>query len=110
MAGVTTKITGSATGTKAQNAEFLAADAVVLQADVNNSVTVKFAIATIEAVIIEVTFNSGTSWMSLNSGTELVAGALYEFYTECNNADLINIRTPTGGGCTILRCRVEERL
>lgn len=61
---------------KAQNVEWFTDVTPDVQND--KSITLRLAVSTVESIIIEVTFNSGTTWVSLNNGDALVANAWLE--------------------------------
>jgi len=48
------------------------------------------------AHVLEVTFDSGTNWTKLNSGTTLIADQLYIFDIMIKTGDAFNMRQSTG--------------
>ena len=60
------------------------------------------------AVKIQVTVDSGTTWLTLNSDTTLTANSLFIFDVSIRLNDNFNIRIPTAGGATIQLCRIDE--
>ena len=96
------------TGAKAINIEFLASD-IVPAVDDGKATTLRVTMAfTVTAPVIEVTYNSGTDWFQLNSGTAIPIGQLFAFdLTGFDNTDEVNFRTPTTGGTTLKLFRVD---
>jgi len=84
-------------GAKAQNDEWLVADL-----EVDDLGKFRFNIATSTAVVVEYTLNSGNNWLKLNGGTALIANSAFGFDLYVRAGDLINFRTPTGGGTTLI--------
>jgi hypothetical protein len=103
------EVIGEGSGTKAQNAEWFSSDLSpeTLSGDQEAS-KFRLSIAVSSAVPIECTLNSGTTWVKLNSGNNLVADALYIFDIPTRFGDLFNLRTTDGSGTTIRICRVSE--
>lgn len=100
---------GSATGAKAQNAEWFASDLVpAVLSDYASKYRIMVAVSL--AVTLEVTLDSGTTWVLLNSAVAIGAEQLFIFDVPALTADNFNLRTPTVGGTTIRYCRVDEVL
>ena len=78
MVSSNVEVIGSASGTKAQNAEWFAAD-LNPEAISGSEEASKFRItvAVSSAVDVQFTLDSGTTWLKLNSGNSVVAEALY---------------------------------
>jgi len=95
------KSLGSTDGAKAQNAEWFATDIII-----DDYLKLVISIAENTGVIVEITKNSGSDWVSLNSNVLLIANSEHTFDVHVKPGDLFNIRTPTGGGTTIFWARV----
>ncbi len=104
MAGV--NAIGSATGVKAQNAEWFATDLspVVIAPKVAKF---RIIVSCSAAVVVDVTLDSGSNWTALNSGKVVGIDQLFTFDVPVRNGDTFNMRTPTAGGCTVDICRVD---
>lgn len=100
--GKSIKAVDEATGVKVQNAEWFASDIVI-------SDTEKLVISISEdtGVIVEITKNSGATWVTLFSGTALTIDSEHTFDVHVRSGDLFNMRTPTVGGTTINWCRID---
>jgi len=109
MVSSNVEVIGSASGTKAQNAEWFAAD-LNPEAISGSEEASKFRItvAVSSAVDVQCTVDSGTTWLKLNSGNNLVADALYIFDVPVRFDDTFNMRTTNGSGTTIRLCRISE--
>lgn len=94
---------GSATGTKAQNAEWLANDLIPTK-----DAKIRITLSLDAAVVIEVTVDSGTNWLGLNNNGALTVDGLFVFDVPVRIKDKFNIRIPTAGGATINLCRIDE--
>ena len=96
-------------GAKTQNTEWLAADLIPAVDDGKATiyrVTMAFLVT---APIVEVTYDSGTTWHQLNSGAAIPINRLFSFdLSGLNNGDLVNFRTPTSGGTTLNIFRVDS--
>jgi hypothetical protein len=103
------KIIGEATGAKAQNVEWFSAD-LKEQAVTEQFGATKFRVQVgiNSAVKIAVTLDSGSNWLYLNGGNELVADTLYIFDVALRQTDNFNMRTDDASGTTIKVCRVSE--
>ena len=100
-------IIGSASGVKTANAEWFAAD---LTADIESDISIIFEIhvSVSAAVVVEVTFDSGSNWTALNDGTAIGADKLRIFDIKLRSTDNFNMRTPTSGGATVDICTVDQ--
>ena len=80
MAGTHVEVVGDSSGTKAQNAEWFAADLSpeTLSSDQEAS-KFRLSVAVSSAVDVQCTLDSGTTWLKINSGNNLIADALYIF-------------------------------
>jgi len=99
--------TGEGTGAKAQNTEWFATDLTSTSTS-SEAAKYRIAVSVSAAVVVEVTLDSGTTWMSLNANVALTADALYVFEVPIRNVDNFNMRTPTVGGATIRICRISS--
>ena len=91
---------GSASGAKAQNADFLASD--ISYTD-TREVTVTVSML---ADALEVTFN-GTDFFKLGTPS---ANTVTQYKFNVRNGDTVNFRTPDAGGTTLDIFRVDSRL
>ena len=109
MAGTHVEVVGDSSGTKAQNAEWLAPDLSpeTLSSDQEAS-KFRLSVAVSSAVDVQCTLDSGTTWLKINSGNNLIADALYIFDIPVRFGDTFNLRTTNGSGTTIRVCRVSE--
>ena len=109
MVSTHVEVIGSASGSKAQNAEWFAADLSpeTLSSDQEAS-KFRISVAVSAAVDVQITLDSGTTWLKLNSGNTLVADSLYIFDVPTRFGDTFNMRTSTSGGCTVRVCRISE--
>lgn len=103
------EVVGEATGTKAQNVEWFAADLSpeTLSSEQEAS-KFRLAVAVDTHVYVEVTLDSGTTWLKLNGGNKLVINSLYVFDVPIRFGDTFNMRIPDSSGATIKVCRVSE--
>ena len=103
------EVIGEGSGTKAQNAEWFAADLSpeTLSGDQEAS-KFRLSVAVSSAVDVQCTLDSGSTWLKLNSGNSLVADALYVFDVPTRFGDTFNLRTTDGSGTTIRVCRISE--
>ncbi len=96
-------VKGEASGAKAQNEEWLASD-FEPGTRANKALRLILEISlSVQNAIIEVTFDSGVTFSALNSGTALTIGNTFLFDVFVKNGDQFNIRTPTGGGTTVIK-------
>ena len=109
MVSTHVEVIDSASGSKAQNAEWFAADLSpeTLSSDQEAS-KFRVSVALSSAVDVQFTLDSGTTWLKLNSGNTLVADSLYIFDVPTRFGDTFNMRTSTSGGCTVRVCRISE--
>jgi len=89
--------------TETQNTEWFAAD--LLPTD--NSI-IRIEISVSLAVVVEVTFDSGSNYTALNSNVALAADSLYIFDIFVKTGDTLNFRIPTGGGAVVDIGRVYQ--
>lgn len=103
-------IVGSATGAKAQNAEFFSSDLLPQSTDTTHATKFKITIAVAEAAkTLEVSVDSGTTWSKLNNAVALVQLAVQTIEMAIRPGDLFQLRCPEVGGCTLNLCRVDEQ-
>ena len=98
---------GLASGAKAEDAEFFAAD-LVPQGDTGRSSLLRIAIVATAGDAIEVTWNSGTAWEAWIATGTLTANTYEEFSIYVRSGDTVNFRCPTTGGITLDRFTVDE--
>ena len=91
---------GSTTGAKAQNVEWFAGD-LIIQEDAEHWVV---QYSTSAAVIVEVTYDSGTAWNILTTLTVVDTVNIENLYVK--KGDLVNFRTPSASGATVDICNV----
>ena len=91
---------GSTSGAKAADAEWFAADLIV-QEDAEHWV---LQYSTSAAVIVQVTYDSGTSWNILTTITVADTVNIENLYVK--KGDLVNLRTETVGGATLDICNI----
>ena len=89
--------------TEAQNAEWFATD---LLPTMNGVFRLEISVSA--AVVIEITFDSGTNFTALNSNVALGADQLNIFDVCIRVGDTFNIRIPTAGGATVDIGRVYQ--
>ena len=92
----------STSGAKAQNVEWFASDIVV-----EDTQKLIISLAVSASVVVEITKNSGTDWVALNSNVVLIVDAEHIFDVMVRAGDTFNMRTPTGGGATLAHCRID---
>lgn len=88
-------------GAKAQNAEWGATDYTGLADSGQVEACVLQLAVSVTAAVVEVTFDSGTTWSAINSGTALAVGNLYQFPVYITNGDTFNIRATNASGTTV---------
>lgn len=91
--GESIKVVGDTTGAKTQNTEFFTTD---LQPDNTGTLRINFSGA--EIVEIEITKDSGTSWVTLIQSTTADLDTVLT--TGVRIGDQVNFRTPTASGIT----------
>jgi len=100
---------GKTTGAKTQNTEFFGTDIV---STIEDGKATKYRLTmafTVTPPVIEVTYDSGSNWIPINSGGAIPIGQLFQIdIPGIDNTDLINFRTPTTGGTTITIFRVDS--
>lgn len=97
---------GSATGAKAEDAEFFSSDL----APRSSATPVAYRyIVTIVSLndLIEVTVDSGTTWVTLGTPT---AATLTTYSFNVRTGDTVNFRTPNVGGTTLTLFRVDSEI
>lgn len=109
MVSTHVEVTGEASGTKAQNAEWFSSDLSpeTLHSDQEAS-KFRISVALSAHVYIEVTLDSGSTWVKLNSGNKVVIDSLYVFDVPIRFGDTFNMRVPDSSGATIRVCRISE--
>lgn len=90
-------------GAKAQNVEWLTTDYRV-----DDIGKFRCNVATSTAVVVEYTIDSGSNWLKINAGDALVANCSYGFDIYVRPADLLNFRTATAGGTTVILGRLDS--
>jgi len=90
------------TGSKAQNVEWMNNYAV------NDLGKFRCNLAVDTDSVVEYTINGGTTWLKLQGGENLLANCSYGFDIYVRAGDLINFRTPTVGGATVLLGRLDS--
>ena len=101
--GKSKKALGSTSGVKTQNTEWFATDIVI-----DDNIKAIISVAENTGVTVEVTKDSGTTWVSLFSGAALTVDAEHTFDVHVRTGDLFNMRTPTVGGTTVHWCRIDS--
>ena len=90
-------------GAKTQNTEWLAQDFFV-----DDLGKFRFNICVTPTAVVEYTVNGGANWMNINANDPLVANGSYGFDIFVRVQDLINFRTPTAGGTTVILGRLDS--
>jgi hypothetical protein len=90
------------TGVKAQNVEWMNDYAV------DDLGKFRCNIAVSSESVVEFTVDSGSNWIMLNAGNDLLANCSYGFDIYVRAGDLINFRTPTVGGTTVILARLDS--
>ena len=89
------------------NQEWFASDIVPTpNDDFSSEIILQFSFT--PRAIIEVTFDSGTTWLPLNNRFRAEADTLHSFLILARNSDLVNFRATVAG--TINIARVIERI
>lgn len=102
------KIIGDTSGSKAQNVEWFASDLTSDASEQFAASKFRITLAVSSSVPIQVTLDSGTTWVALNEGSSLVSDSLYMFDVGVRQADTFNMRTTDASGTTVRFCRVSE--
>lgn len=89
-------------GIKAQFAEWM------LDHPVDDIGKFRCSLAVATDCVVEVTVNSGTSWLKLLGGEVLKSNCFYGFDIYVRPGDLINFRTPTAGSRHLLLGRLDS--
>ena len=102
---------GIASGAKAEDAEWFASD-IKPAIPADSSVAHKMILSVIPsaATDIEITFDSGDTWKTLELEASVVANKLQNFEFYCHEGDLINLRAGSTGGATLTHCVIAEEL
>jgi len=82
--------------TETQNTEWFVSDLLPV-----HSGLMRVEISVSAAVVVEVTFDSGTNFTALNSNAVLGVDQLFIFDLFVKTGDTINFRIPTAGGATV---------
>ena len=98
----------STSGAKAQNAEWFASDISSASFQTDRASKFRITLAVSSAVVVQITLDSGTTWVSLNSNKALVADSAYAFDMPALQADTFNMRTNDAAGTTVRFCRVDS--
>lgn len=88
-------------GAKAQNAEWAGTDYTGLAVTGKSELCILQVAVSVTAAVVEVTFDSGTTWSEINSGVALTIGQLYQFDLYITGADTFNIRATNASGTTV---------
>jgi len=89
--------------TEAQNAEWFATD---LAPTVTGLFRLEISVSA--AVVVEVTFDSGSNFTALNKNVALGVDQLFVFDVFVKIGDTFNMRIPTSGGATVDVGRVYQ--
>lgn len=100
--GKSVKPIGNTSGVKAQNVEWFASDIII-----SNTGKIRFNVAVSTAVIVEITKDSGTTWVDINGVVALVADDETSKNIPVRAGDLFNARTTDGAGTTVRYCRLD---
>ncbi len=96
---------GTATGEKAQNAEFFATD---LDPRTITDSALRWHVTTIgDNVLLQITFDSGSTWSTLGTPA---AGTLTTYTFNVRDGDTMNFRTNDAGGFTTVIFRVDAEI
>ena len=90
-------------GAKAKDVEWLGTDFAV-----DDLGKFRFNICVTPSAIVEYTVNSGDDWMNINAGDALSNNGAHGFDIYVRAGDLINFRTPTTGGTTVVLGRLDS--
>ena len=99
---------GNETGAKAQNAEWFATDIATGSDQGSFSSKYRIFLSINAEKVVEVTLDSGTTWIKLNGAAALAANGAYVFDIPTRSGDTFNIRIPDSSGATVNICRVDE--
>jgi hypothetical protein len=103
------KIIGEASGAKAQNVEWFSADLQEQQVSEQFGASkFRLTLAISSEVAVQVTLDSGTTWVYLNASDAIKADSLYMFDVGVRQGDNFNMRTDDSSGTTVRFCRVSE--
>ena len=109
MAESYVKVIGEASGAKAQNAEWFSADLQEQQiSEQFGASKFRLTLAISSEVAVQVTLDSGSTWVYLNASDPLKADSLYMFDVGIRDGDNFNMRTNDSSGTTVRFCRVSE--
>lgn len=98
-------LAGSATGAKAQNVEWFAADIVVAMSTLMVA-DLEIAMSLSTSVLVQISFDSGGTWASLVTPA---ATTYTKVLVPVVNGDLVQLRTDNAAGTTVNRCIVGFR-
>lgn len=103
------KVIGSVTGAKTQNTEWFSSDLTTETTSEQFSASkFRITIGITAEKKVQVTLDSGSNWLYLNSGDAIKADSLYVFDVPVRQDSNFNMRTDETGGCTIAVCNVSE--
>jgi len=91
----------SYSGAKAQNAEWAATDYTGLADTDRAEMCILQVAVSVTAAVIEVTFDSGSTWYALNSGVAIAIGQLFQFDIYITGGETFNIRASNASGTTV---------
>ena len=97
----------STNGAKAQNAEWFSTD-LTRAGGPQFASKYRISLAINAEKVVQITLDSGSTWLKLNNATALLADCAYVFDIAVRAADAFNIRIPDSGGATVHYCRVDE--
>ena len=100
--GKSVRAFGETSGVKTQNTEWFASD---ITSDDVGKYRVNISVDT--AVVVEITKDSGATWITINSGSALSVDDESIFSIPIRSPDTFNIRIPTAGGATVNHCRID---
>lgn len=97
---------GVASGLKAQNAEWFAADIDPgIRSEKLMDLILQISVS-VTAAVVEVTMDSGTTWSEINQGVAIPIGKLHTFSIFAKNDDLVNFRATNASGTTLDICYI----
>jgi hypothetical protein len=103
------KVIGEASGAKSQNTEWFSSD---LQEQAVNeqfgASKFRVTLAISSEVKVQLTLDSGTTWVYFNEDSALKADSIYVFDVPVRQGDTFNMRTNDSAGTTVRFCRVSE--
>ena len=102
---------GSTSGIFAQNTEFFGTDLTMDYS--NKEEPARFIITYMTSTAgttLDVSLDSGGTWGTLNSSAVIPTSAPFELSIMVRAGDLVNFRTATAGGATVVYIRVDQQL